>query len=77
MGGGGSNAGSTNISQALAQATAVAQRLAATAGTTVEEQIRIPESLVNSVLGRGSTETITQIQGESGCKVQLSQDQGI
>lgn len=75
VGGGGSNAGSTNISQALAQATAVAQRLAATAGTTVEEQIRIPESLVNSVLGRGSTETITQIQGESGCKVQLSQDQ--
>ncbi|XP_054736944.1 far upstream element-binding protein 3 isoform X1 [Anastrepha obliqua] len=74
-GGGGSNPGSTNISQALAQATAVAQRLAATAGTTVEEQIRIPESLVNSVLGRGSTETITQIQGESGCKVQLSQDQ--
>ncbi|XP_017482918.1 PREDICTED: far upstream element-binding protein 3 [Rhagoletis zephyria] len=74
-GGGGSIAGSGNISQALAQAAAVAQRLAATAGTTVEEQIRIPEPLVNAVLGRGSTETITQIQAESGCKVQLSQDQ--
>ncbi|XP_067628070.1 far upstream element-binding protein 3 [Eurosta solidaginis] len=74
----GSNAGgggAANISQALAQAAAVAQRLASTAGTTVEEQIRIPEALVNSVLGRGSNDTITQIQGESGCKIQLPQDQ--
>lgn len=64
------------MSQALAQAAAVAARLAATAGTTCEEQIRYPSSIIAHMVGRGSNETLSHIQAEAGCKVQLSQDSG-
>ncbi|XP_055923226.1 far upstream element-binding protein 1 isoform X2 [Eupeodes corollae] len=64
-----------NMSQALAQAAAVAARLAATAGNTTEEQLRIPEALVSHlVIGRNSSDNISHIQAESGCKIQLSQE---
>ncbi|BFG04594.1 far upstream element-binding protein 3 [Drosophila madeirensis] len=74
-GGGGSGPGGANITQAIAQAAAVAARLAASAGTTCEEQIRIPESIANAFMGRGSNDTITHIQAESGAKVQLMPEQ--
>ncbi|XP_037946377.1 far upstream element-binding protein 3-like isoform X3 [Teleopsis dalmanni] len=73
-GGGASSGGPANMSQAIAQAAAVAARLAATAGTTCEEQIRIPDSIANQFVGRGCNDTITHVQVESGCKVQLSQE---
>ncbi|XP_059224833.1 far upstream element-binding protein 1 isoform X2 [Stomoxys calcitrans] len=78
MSGGGSSSGGgpANMSQALAQAAAVAARLAATAGNTCEEQVRLPDSLMNAFYGRGSSDTITHIQGESGCKIQMGQQEG-
>ncbi|XP_023037885.1 far upstream element-binding protein 3 [Drosophila willistoni] len=74
-GGGSGGPGGANITQAIAQAAAVAARLAASAGTTCEEQIRLPESVANSFVGRGSNDTITHIQAESGAKVQLMPEQ--
>lgn len=72
---GNSNSGGPgNMSQALAQAAAVAARIAATASNTCEEQIRIPECLLNAFSGRSSNETISHVQGESGCKVQINQE---
>uniref|UniRef100_A0A1A9V8C5 K Homology domain-containing protein n=1 Tax=Glossina austeni TaxID=7395 RepID=A0A1A9V8C5_GLOAU len=73
-GGGSTSGGPANMSQALAQAAAVAARLAATAGNTCEEQLRIPDCLVNVFVGRGSNETVAHIQGDSGCKIQLGQE---
>ncbi|XP_075169013.1 P-element somatic inhibitor isoform X2 [Haematobia irritans] len=75
-GGGSSSGGPANMSQALAQAAAVAARLAATAGNTCEEQVRLPDCLMNAFYGRGSSETISHIQGESGCKIQMGQQEG-
>lgn len=78
-GGGGSSSGAggpANMSQALAQAAAVAARLAATAGNTCEEQVRLPDSLMNAFYGRGSSDTISHIQGDSGCKIQMGQMEG-
>lgn len=70
-----SQQGGANMSQALAQAAAVAARLAATAGNTTEEQLRIPEGIVQHlVIGRNSSDNISHIQAESGCKIQLSSD---
>lgn len=70
-----SQQGGGNMSQALAQAAAVAARLAATAGNTTEEQLRIPEGIVGHlVVGRNSSDNISHIQAESGCKIQLSQE---
>lgn len=72
---GNSNSGGIgNISQALAQAAAVAARIAATASNTCEEQIRIPECLINAFSGRNSNDTISHVQSESGCKVQMNQE---
>lgn len=73
-GGSSSGGGPANMSQALAQAAAVAARLAATAGNTCEEQVRIPDSLTNAFFGRGNNDTISHIQGDSGCKVQMGQE---
>ncbi|XP_037808867.1 far upstream element-binding protein 2 isoform X2 [Lucilia sericata] len=78
-GGGGSSSGGggpANMTQAIAQAAAVAARLAATAGNTCEEQVRIPDCLMSAFYGRGNNETISHIQGDSGCKVQMSQTEG-
>lgn len=75
-GGGSSGGGPANMSQAIAQAAAVAARLAATAGNTCEEQVRIPDCLMNAFYGRGCNETISHIQGDSGCKVQMGQSEG-
>ncbi|KAM7344454.1 P-element somatic inhibitor isoform 2-T2 [Cochliomyia hominivorax] len=77
-GGGGSSSGGgpANMSQAIAQAAAVAARLAATAGNTCEEQVRIPDCLMNAFYGRGSNDTISHIQSDSGCKVQMGQNEG-
>lgn len=74
-GGSGGGQGGASITQAIAQAAAVAARLAASAGTTCEEQIRIPDSVASAFMGRGSNDTITHIQAESGAKVQVMQDQ--
>uniref|UniRef100_A0A1I8ML83 K Homology domain-containing protein n=2 Tax=Musca domestica TaxID=7370 RepID=A0A1I8ML83_MUSDO len=71
MSGGANN---PNMSQALVQAAAVAARIAATAGNTCEEQIRLPDSVMNAFYGRGSSDTITHVQGESGCKIQMGQE---
>lgn len=62
------------MSQALVQAAAVAARIAATAGNTCEEQIRLPDGVMNAFYGRGSSDTITHVQGESGCKIQMGQE---
>ncbi|XP_065367225.1 far upstream element-binding protein 3 [Calliphora vicina] len=75
-GGGSSVAGAGNMTQAIAQAAAVAARLAASAGNTCEEQVRIPDCLMSAFYGRGSNDTISHIQGDSGCKVQMGQAEG-
>ncbi|XP_030384503.1 far upstream element-binding protein 3 isoform X2 [Scaptodrosophila lebanonensis] len=72
---GGSGQSGANITQAIAQAAAVAARLAASAGTTCEEQVRIPECVVNNFIGRSGNDTINHLQAESGAKLQLMQDQ--
>lgn len=75
-GGGSSVGGAGNMTQAIAQAAAVAARLAASAGNTCEEQVRIPDCLMSAFYGRGSNDTISHIQGDSGCKVQMGQAEG-
>ncbi|CAD7088041.1 unnamed protein product [Hermetia illucens] len=63
-----------NMSQAMAQAAAVAARIAATAGNTVEEQIRYPDNMIGMMMARGVNDKVSQIQAETGCKVQMSNE---
>lgn len=64
----------TSITQAMAQAAAVAARLSATGGNTIEEQIRYPDNIVGLMVGRGSNDNISHLQMETGCKIQLSNE---
>lgn len=66
-----------NMSQAMAQAAAVAARIAATAGNTVEEQIRYPDNMIGMMMARGVNDKVSQIQAETGCKVQMSNESGL
>ncbi|XP_017839375.1 far upstream element-binding protein 2 isoform X2 [Drosophila busckii] len=73
----GSNGGGSggNMTQAIAQAAAVAARLAAWPASTCEEQVRVPESIVSSFMGRSGSDTLSHLEVESGAKLELMQDQ--
>lgn len=73
-GGGGGGSGA-NMTQAIAQAAAVAARLAAWPASTCEEQVRIPESIVSAFVGRSGSDTLSHLEAESGAKLELMQDQ--
>ncbi|KAH8300102.1 hypothetical protein KR044_009809 [Drosophila immigrans] len=73
-GGGGGGSGA-NMTQAIAQAAAVAARLAAWPASTCEEQVRVPESIVNAFVGRSGSDTLSHLEAESGAKLELMQDQ--
>lgn len=73
--GSGGGSGGGNMTQAIAQAAAVAARLTAWPASTCEEQVRIPESIVNAFVGRSGSDTLSHLEAESGAKLELMQDQ--
>lgn len=62
------------MSNAVAQAAAVAARLAATGGSVVEEEIRFPEKILGMMVGRTGSDNLSHIEIESGAKIQISKD---
>lgn len=74
-GSGGGGGGGANMTQAIAQAAAVAARLAAWPASTCEEQVRIPECIVSAFMGRSGSDTLSHVEAESGAKLELMQDQ--